>query len=84
MRAVDVGVQRRELVVERVADEALRREMVAFVGCHLGDHLIYACEALERSGMQRHLAANGVQAHQPMLRILQGHTPDGAVDFVAL
>jgi hypothetical protein len=33
--------------------------------------------------MQRDLAADGAQAHQPMLGILEGHTPDGAMHFVA-
>ncbi len=42
MRPVDIGVQRRELVVERVADEALRRQVVALIRPHVVDHLVDA------------------------------------------
>jgi hypothetical protein len=52
MGAVDVGVQGGELVVEGVADEALRGEVVAFVGLHAGDGFVHAGVALDRAGLQ--------------------------------
>src|ERR1022692_2810888 len=81
--AVDVCVERRKLVVERIAYEALRREVIAFVRHHLSNQLIDTGEAFERRGMQGDTVPHGAQPVQPVLRILQGYAPDGAVDLVA-
>src|SRR5437870_13202384 len=53
-RAVDVHVERRESIFERVADEALRGEMVAFVRLQPFDEGEQARVAFERTGVQRH------------------------------
>jgi hypothetical protein len=81
--AVDVGVQRGEFVVERVADETLRRQVIAFVRRHLGHQLVDAGEAFERCGMQHDPVAHRAQPDQPVLRILQGYAPDGAMHLIA-
>ena len=60
MRAVDIGVQRGELVVERVADEALGRQVIALVGLHFVDHPVHAGIAFERRGMQYQAAADSL------------------------
>src|SRR5215475_5619130 len=52
MRAIDVGVQRGELVVEGVADETLRRQVVALVGLDLVDYAVDAGIAFERCRMK--------------------------------
>ena len=82
MGAVNVGVERGELIVEGVAYEALRRQVIAFVRHDLGNQLIDAGEAFERCGMQSDPVPHRAQPEQPVLRILQGYAPHGAVDFV--
>src|SRR5262245_15681988 len=47
MCAVDIRIQRRELVVKRIADEALCGEVIAFGGLNLSDDLMYAGITLE-------------------------------------
>ena len=82
--AVDICVESRKLVVERVADEALRRQVITFVGGHFGDQLIDTGEAFERRGVQTNPFAHGVQTHQPVFRVLQSHAPHSTVDLIAL
>ena len=83
MRAVDVGVERGELVVERVADETLRRQVIALVGLDLGDHLVDAGVALERSGVQ---GDSGRERHagEPVLGVLQRDAAHDAMNLVSL
>ncbi len=52
MSPVDVDVERREFVVERIAHKALGRQMVTLVGAHALENPVEAGEALERSRMQ--------------------------------
>ena len=47
MRSVYVRIQSRELVVEGVADKALRGQVVALLGLHLRHHLVEARIAFE-------------------------------------
>ena len=47
VRAVDVGVERRELVVKRVADEALGGQVIALIRLYLCDHLVNTGIAFE-------------------------------------
>lgn len=47
VRAVDIGVQRGELIIERIRNEALRGEMITFVRAHFVEHLIHTGETLE-------------------------------------
>src|ERR1051325_10882770 len=44
--AVNIDVQSRKLIVERIADEALRSQMITFIGPNLGKDLINARETL--------------------------------------
>ena len=84
MGAVDVGVQGGELVVERIADKALGRQVVALVGPDLVDHLVDAGIAFERCGMQLHGAHRFQAVRKPILRVLQRHPADNAMNFVSL
>jgi len=61
MGAVDVDVQSGEFVVERVADEALGRQVVALVRLHLVDHPVDAGEALERCGVELQAGKDSAQ-----------------------
>ena len=81
--AVDVGVERGEFVVERIADEALRGQVVALVGLHLSHRLMDAGVALERGGMQLDARSDGMNTRQPVLGVLQGHAAHDAVDVVS-
>ena len=84
MRTVDIAVQGGELVVERVTDEALCREMITLVGLHPAHNLMQARKALERTGVQHDLVPDGRKAQQSVLVILQGDAPHNAMDFVPL
>ena len=84
MGAVDVGLQGGELVVKRVADKALRRQMIAFIRFDSPHDVVDAGETLERAGMQMDAVPDVLDSLQPVPGIFQGDTPDQAVDFVAL
>src|ERR1019366_10185416 len=58
MRPVDVRLQRGKFVVKRIADETLRRQVVAFLGLYPLQNLIYTGEALEGPGVQLHIVDN--------------------------
>src|SRR5438067_393148 len=62
MRAVDVRVQRREFVLERITDEALCRQVIDFVGADASDDLKEARIAFERRGMQSDVAIEMLDA----------------------
>ncbi len=53
MRTVDIGLHRREAVIETLSDEALRGEVVALVELVAAENMEQAGVALQRSGMQR-------------------------------
>src|SRR4051794_5024006 len=59
VRPVDIGLQSREFVVERVADEALGRKVVALIGQHVLYNPIEACVAFQRRRMQGNLRPYG-------------------------
>src|SRR5262249_35037889 len=80
MGTVDVCVERREFVVERIADKALRGQMVTLVRVHLGDYLVDAGIALERGGVQGDLRPERVQAGEPVFGILKRNPADDTVD----
>ena len=85
MRAVDVGVERGELVLERVADEALSGEVVDLVwGWTARQHLEQAGIAFERGRVERDLVEEVLDAPEAVLGIFDGDAADDAVNFVAL
>ena len=81
---VDIRIQRGEFVVKRVADEALRREVIAFVGLKRMQHPVDAGIALERTRVKRHLVQNTAHSCESMRRILERHPADQSVDLIAL
>src|SRR5271156_3930 len=58
--------------------------MINFVWLHGGDHLHQAGITLERCGVQMNPAQEMVDAREPVLRVLNCHPADDAVDFIAL
>src|SRR5947209_3038805 len=71
MRAIDIRVQGGKLVVERVADEALGRQMVTLVRLDTADDLVQTGKALEGAGMQNQPVAYVRNPAQPVTRIFQ-------------
>ena len=82
MSSVDIGIQRGEFVIEGVADETLRGEMVALFRRDVGYQAIDTGKAFERRGMQGDAVAHGAQAEQAMLRVFQSYPADGAMDLI--
>ena len=84
MGAVDIGVERGEFVVERIAHKALSRQVIALVGLDVVDHPVDAGVAFEGGGVQFQAVANVLDAGKPVFGILQRDPADDAVDLVAL
>src|SRR2546425_350653 len=83
MRAVDVRIERGELVLERIGDEALGGQMVAFMGLDRLEHPVDAREALQGRGMQVEAVLQVQNAPEPVLRIFDRHPPDDAMHLIA-
>jgi NAD(P)H-hydrate repair Nnr-like enzyme with NAD(P)H-hydrate dehydratase domain len=74
LRNDDVRLQGRELIVKRVADKALSRQMVAFIRFDSPHDVVDAGEALERACMQMDAVPDVLDSLQPMPWIFQGDT----------
>ncbi len=70
MRAVDIAVQRGKLIVERIADEALGRKVIALVRLHMVEHLVQTRKAFKRAGVQMNGGLDVGKARQPVRGIL--------------
>ena len=82
MGAVDVRVQRGKFVFEGIGHEALRRQVIAFLGLHVLKDAVEAGEALQRRGMQAEPVLEGQQPPEPVLGILDGDAADNPVHFI--
>ena len=83
MGAVDVGVERRKLVFEGIADETLGRQMIALVRLDLLEDLEDAGVALQRGGMDLDVVQDVLDAPHAMLRVLESDPAHQAVNLVA-
>jgi hypothetical protein len=83
MRAINIRVQSRKFIVKRVTHKALRGQVITFVWFHLPKYLVYAGKTFQRSGMQVSTIQYVLDSNQPVARILQGDTPDEAMDLIA-
>ena len=83
MGAVDISVEGRELVIERICHEALRGQVVAFVRLHGRNHAEGAGIALGRGGVQDQLIADAGDPREPVFGVFQRHPADGSVYCVA-
>ena len=84
MRAVDVGAERREFIVEGVTDETLGCQMVALVGSHLAHNAENAGETIQRARVQVQAVDERGDAAQAPRRVFQSHAAHNAVNFVTL
>jgi hypothetical protein len=83
MSPVDIGSDRREFIIERIADEALGRQVVTFVGVHLLNHLNQVCIVFQPTGVQRYLISEVADPPEVVLRMFRSHSPDDAMNFIA-
>ena len=83
MRPVDVRVDCRELVLERIAHEALRSQVVALIGLNRADHAENTREAFQRRWVKLDAIEHFPEPPQVGPRILQGYPPDETMDLVA-
>src|SRR5881409_1856163 len=83
MRAVDVGIERRAFILERIGDETLGGQVVALVGLDRLEHPVDAWQALQGRGMQMQAVLQVEDAPEPVLRIFDLHPPDDAVHLIA-
>ena len=74
MRTVDIAVQRGKLVVERVTDETLCREMITFVGLHPAHNLMHGAKKLGLASLTNldQLPPTGAVLITPPLKIEKG------------
>ena len=84
VRAIDVGIQSGEFVVEGITDEALGGQMITFVRENSRDYLKQAGEALNRSCVKGYFASHLGESCQAVRWILQSHPPDDSMDLVTL
>lgn len=76
MSSVHVDIHRGEFIVEGIAHEALRRQVIALVGSDREENPVKAGHVFERGGMQRR------DPNHPMGRVFKRDPPDNAVNFV--
>ena len=84
MGSVDIGIERGELVIEGVGDEALRGEMVALIGLGRLDNGVDAGVAFQGGSVERDLFKQVPDAAKTMLRVFNCDAADDTVNLVAL
>ena len=82
MCSVDVDFEGRELVVERVTDVALRRQVIALVRLRGSNYLHQTGITLKRSGVQVNSSQQVLDPRQPVLRVFNRYPPYDAVNLV--
>lgn len=84
MGAVDIGVQRGKFVIERITNETLRRQVIAFFRLNCPENLIDARETLQRRGMQVQSRKHRFDSAQPSRRIFEGDAANHPVHLISL
>src|SRR5438094_7664870 len=82
VRPVDVRIERREFVLERIRDEALRRQVVALVWLDRLKDPVDARKAFQRGGVELQPILEMQNAPEPMLWVLDRHPSNKAVYLV--
>src|SRR5712692_10526770 len=82
VRAVDVGVERRKLVLERVDDKTLCGQVIAFLWMHRVEHAIDARKTLERRRVTAQAIFDGKNAPEPMCWVFESNTSNGAMHLI--
>jgi hypothetical protein len=83
MGPVDVGMECGELVIERIADETLGCEVIAFFGLTLVEYLVHARKAFQRSGVEMNSIPDMHDPVEPVPGIFQGHAAHQPVHLIA-
>src|SRR5256885_7944900 len=78
MRAVDIRIDRRELIFEGITDEALSGEAIHLVGLNVHQNFVQARITFQRCRMQLEFVEDSSNAPKPVLRIFQSeeHTSE--------
>src|SRR5262245_30754981 len=84
MRAVDIRIDRRELIFEGITDEALSGQVIHLVRLNVHQNFVEARITFQRCRMQTEFIQDSSNAPKPVLRIFQRDAPDDAVDFITL
>ena len=82
VRPVDVRIERREFVLERIRDEALRRQVVALVWLDRLKDPVDARKAFQRGGVELQPILEMQNAPEPMLWIFDRHAPNKAMHLI--
>ena len=83
VRSIDVRVDGRKLVLDGIADETLRGQVIDLIRLHSGYDLVETRVALQRGGMQLDSFEDVSNAPEPVFRILQRDSADDAMDVIA-
>ena len=84
VRAVDIGIERRELVFKRIGDKALRSQVIAVVRLHRLKDAIHTGQAFHGSRVKLEAILKRQEAPESVLRIFDGHPSHDPVHFIAL
>jgi hypothetical protein len=83
MSPVDVGLECRELVIERIVDKTLGCEVIAFLRLNLAEHLVNAGKALQRTSVEMNSVLDMHDPVEPVPGILQRHTAYEPMNLMA-
>ena len=84
MRSIDIRVDGRKLVLERITDEALGGQVIDLVRLHQCHDLVEARVTFQGRRMQLYLVEEVSNPPEPVFRILQRHPANNAMDLVFL
>src|ERR1035441_2663628 len=84
MRAIHICVQRGKLIIERVTDKTLCRQMVTLIGLHVLNHLVHARITLDGCGVELNLAADPAQPWHAVFGVLDRDASNHPVDLIPL
>src|SRR5580698_236883 len=83
MGAVNIDVHGGELVVKRITDEALRREVIALVRLYLEEDTVETREIFKRRAVKVNLAEQMLDSRHSVGWVLQSDPPHDAVNLIA-
>src|SRR5437867_10846338 len=84
MRAVDIRIDRRELIFEGITDEALSGQVIHLVRLNVHQDFVQARITFQRCRMQLDFVEDSSNTPKAVLGIFQRDAPDDAVDFITL
>jgi hypothetical protein len=82
MSATDVRTDRRELIFEGIAHEALRSQMINLIWLHFVHHVENAGKAFQRGSMEDQLVKNMFYTPESVLRVFDCNSTNNTMDLV--